>query len=115
MPSGTITNALIRCIRRDTAAADLFELTRPDFGLWVLELDYTQEGTQGEQIAEICRQLQLNSLRLRELHEGSDDYTLHLTFDLPERERIILPPPLSGLASECGFNLEIYATRDEEG
>jgi hypothetical protein len=115
MPSGSITNALIRCTRQDTAAADLFELTRPDLGLWVLDLDYSQDGTQREQIAEICRQLQLDSLRLRELHEGSDDYTLHLTFDLPERERIILPPALSRLASECGFNLELYATRDEEG
>ena len=115
MPSGSITNALIRCTRHDRAAADLFELTRPDLGLWVLELDYTQYGTQGDQIAEICQQLQLNSLRLRELHEGSADYTLHLTFDLPEREPIILPPPLSRLASECGFNLELCTTRDEEG
>lgn len=115
MPSGSITNALIRCTRQDRAAAELFELTRPDLGLWVLELDYTQDGTQGEQIAEICRQLQINLLRLRNRHEGSADYTLHLKFDLPERERIILPPSLTRLASECGLNLELYATRDEEG
>ena len=115
MPSGFIINALIRCTRQDEEAAELFELTRPDLGLWVLELDYTQNGTQAEQIADICQQLQRNSLRLRKLHEGSADYTLHLTFDLPEQERIILPPLLSSLASECGFNLELYATRDEEG
>lgn len=114
MPSGSIINALIRCTRPDVEAAGLFELTRSDLGLWVLELDYIQDGTQAEQIAEICRQLQLNSVRLRNLHEGSADYTLHLTFDLPQGERIVLPPSLSKLASECGFNIELYATRDDE-
>jgi hypothetical protein len=88
---------------------------RPDLGLWVLELDFTQDGAQAEQIAEICRQVQANSARLQRLEQGSADYTLHLTLDIPERERIVLPPTLSRLASECGFNLELYATRDEEG
>jgi len=115
MPSGSIINALIRCTRQDREAEGLFELTRPDLGLWVLELDFTYDDPQAEQIAEISRQLQANLVRLRALHEGSADYTLHLTFDLPESERIVLPPPLSRLASECGFNLEFYASRDEEG
>jgi hypothetical protein len=115
MSNGSITNALIRCTRQDREAEGLFELTRPDLGLWVLELDYTRDGVQAEQIAQICRQVKANSARLQKLDEGSADYTLHLTFDLPERERIVLPPALSRLASECGFNLELYATRDEEG
>ena len=115
MQSGTITNALIRCTRQDHDAEGLFEQTQPDSGLWVLELDYTQNGSQAEQIAEICTLLQANSARLKELHKGSVDYTLHLTFDLPEHERIILPPKLSRLASECGFSIELYANRNEEG
>ncbi|YCM42928.1 hypothetical protein V2O64_16595 [Verrucomicrobiaceae bacterium 227] len=107
-------NALIRCTRRDSAAADLFELVRPDLGLWVLELDYKLDGEQAEQLAGICDQLQLNLPGLRKLRNGSVDYTLHLTFDLLERQRIIFPPRLLRLASECGFNLELYTTRDEE-
>lgn len=90
-------------------------MTRPDLGLWVLELDYTHDGNQADQIEEIFGQLQSNSNRLQKLHGGSSDYTLHLTFDLPEHERITLPPKLSGLASECGFNIELYASRNEEG
>ena len=115
MPSGSITNALIRCARQDREAEGLFEQTQPDSGLWVLELDYTQDGSQAAQIAEICLQLQANSARLKELHGGSFDYTLHLTCDLPEHVRIILPPMLSRLAWECGFNIELYANRNEEG
>lgn len=93
----------------------MFELTRPDLGLWVLELDFTPDGDQAEQIAQICRQVRSNAGRLQKLEKGSLDYTLHLKFDLPEGERIMLPPSLSRLASECGFNLELYAARDEEG
>jgi len=115
MPSGSIVNALIRCTRQDREAEGLFDLTRPDLGLWVLELDYTGDDTQVEQIAEICQQLQANLAQLRKLQEGSSDYTLHLIFDLPEHERIVLPPLFSRLASECGLNLEFYASRDEEG
>ncbi|RYD39414.1 MAG: hypothetical protein EOP83_36815 [Verrucomicrobiaceae bacterium] len=92
----------------------MFELVRPDLGLWVLELDYTPDGVQAEQIAEICRHVEANLARLQKLEQGSAGYTLHLTFDLPEWERIVLPPALSRLASECGFNMELYATRDEE-
>ncbi|MBP6602759.1 MAG: hypothetical protein KA250_13195 [Verrucomicrobiales bacterium] len=115
MPNGSIINALIRCTRQDHEAEGLFDLTRPDLGLWVLDLDYADGDPQAEQISEICRQLQANSVRLQKLREGSDDYTLHLNFDLPERERIVLPPTLCRLASDCGFNLELYASRDEEG
>ena len=91
MPSGSITHAFIRCTRQDREAEGLFELTRPDLGLWILELNYTQGGQQAEQIAEICRHLQVNSVRLQKLNEGSADYTLHFTFDLPECERIVFP------------------------
>ncbi|MEO8615953.1 MAG: hypothetical protein ABI600_12490 [Luteolibacter sp.] len=115
MQSGSIINAVIRCFRQDSEAAGLFDLTRPDLGLWVLDLDYTPDAPQGEQIAEIFRQLQANSIQLQKLHEGSVDYTLHLKFDLPERKPIIIPPTFSKLASECGFSLELYASRDEEG
>jgi hypothetical protein len=90
----------------------LFELTRPDLGLWVLELDFSQEAVQATQISEICRQVQANSAHLRGLNEGSTDYTLHLTFHLPEHERILLPPLLSRLASEWGLSLELYVTKD---
>lgn len=93
----------------------MFELTRPDLGLWVLELDFTLDGVQAEQIAQICRQVRSNAGRLQKLEKGSLDYTLHLKFDLPEGERIMLPPSLCRLVSECGFNLELYAARDEEG
>lgn len=115
MPSGSITNALIRCTRKDSEATGLFELARPDQGLWVLELDFTPDGQQAQQLAGICRQLQANSSRLQRLSEGSDDYTLHLTFDLLEHDPIVLTPPLIGLASACGFNLELYAARNEDG
>lgn len=115
MPSGSITNALIRCTRNDSEAAGLFELTRPDLGLWVLELDCEHDESQAVQIDGICRQLRSHSHRLQKLHEGSADYTLHLTLDLPEHERIILSPKLSRLAAECGLNIEIYADRNKDG
>ncbi len=112
MPSGSITNALVRCTRKDSEAAGLFELTRPDLGLWVLELDITPDDQQADQLAGICRQLQANSVRLQKLHEGSIDYTLHLTFDLPAGEPIILDSFLTRLASECGFKLELYVATE---
>jgi len=115
MPSGSITSALIRCTRQDSEAEGLFELTQPDLGLWVRELEFTRDSVQAEQIAEICREVQANSARLQKLDQGSADYTLHLTFDLPERERIVLPSSLSGLAYACGFSIELYGTRDEAG
>ena len=115
MPSASITNALVRCTREDSEAAGLFELTRPDLGLWVLVLDFTPDVHQAEQLAGIYRQLQANSVRLQKLREGGVDYTLHLTFDLPEREPIILAPSLVRLASECGFNLELYVAKNEDG
>ena len=115
MQTGSITNALVRCTREDTEAEGLFELTRPDLGLWVLELDFTPDGQQAEQLAGICRQLQANSARLQRLSEGSVDYTLHLTFDLPEQDSIVLTPSLIRFASECGFTLELYAARNEDG
>lgn len=114
MPSGSIINALIRCTRQDREPEGLFEQIRDVSGLWVLELDYTHGGHQAEQIAEICHQLRVHSARLQKLQEGSVDYTLHLTFELPEIERIILPPMLCGLASECGFNIELYTERNED-
>lgn len=113
--SGSIINALIRCTRQDREAKGLFDLTRADLGLWVLELDYTDDHSQAEQIAGIYQQLLAISNSLQRLREGSDDYTLHLAFDLPEQERILIPPTLSSLASDCGFSIEIYATRDEDG
>lgn len=113
MPSGSITNALIRCTRQDRKAEELFELTRPDLGLWVLELDYDQDSPQADQIDGICRHLWSHSDRLQSLHEGSIEYTLHLKFKLPEHEVIILPPSLSRLASVCGFSIELYAERNE--
>jgi hypothetical protein len=115
MPSGSITNALLRCTRHDSEAQGLFELVRPDLGLWVLELDFIHNGIQAEQLADICQQIKANSVRLKKLDQGSADYTLHLTFDLLETERIVIPPSLCRLSSECGFNLELYATRDEGG
>lgn len=114
MPSGSIINALIRCTRQDREAQGLFELTRPDLGLWVLELNFTSDGLQAEQLDQISRQVRANADRLRKLDHGSSDYTLHLKFDLPGGERVVLPASLSRLASECGFNLEIIAARDEE-
>jgi hypothetical protein len=115
MPSGSITNALVRCTRKDSEAAGLFELIRSDLGLWVLELDYTPDAQQSEQLAGICRQLQANTVRLQKLSEGSVDYTLHLTFNLPEHEPIVLAPSLMQLAAMCGFNLELYVAENEDG
>jgi hypothetical protein len=112
MPGGSITNALVRCTRKDSEAAGLFELTRPDLGLWVLELDFTPNDQQADQLAGICRQLQAKSVLLQKLHEGSIDYTLHLTFDMPGGEPIILTPMLTRLASECGFRLELYVAKE---
>jgi hypothetical protein len=114
MPSGSITNALVRCTRKDSDAAGLFELTRPNLGLWVLDLDFSPDDQQADQLAGICRQL-ANYARLHRLSDGSVDYTLHLTFDLLANDPIVLAPSLIRLASECGFNLELYAARNEDG
>ena len=115
MPGGSITNALLRCTREDSEAAGLFELARPDLGLWILELDCTPHVHQTEQLAGIYRQLQSVSVRLQKLSEGGFDYTLHLTFDLPEHEPIVLDPSLTRLASESGFKLELYVAKNEDG
>jgi hypothetical protein len=115
MPHATITNALIRCTRSDRQAAASFELVREDIGLWVLELDPGLGVTLSEQVAEIYGQLQMRSTELRNLREGSLDYTLHLTFDLPNTVPIILPTAWSNLASECGFKFEIYVNTIKEG
>lgn len=115
MRRATIANALIRCTRSDRKAAPSFELVRADLGLWVLELDSNPESTLSEQIIEINSQLQVRLTELKNIREGSFDYTLHLTCDLPDTTPIILPTPLTGLASECGFNIEIYVRPNEEG
>lgn len=115
MSRGSITNALVRCTRKDREAAGLFELTRTDLGLWVLELEFIQSDQQADQLAHICRQLQANSVRLRQLHEGSLDYTLHITLDLPESEPIVLDPSFMWLVSECGLKLELYVAKNEDG
>ena len=115
MPHATITNALIRCIRSDREPAASFELVREDIGLWVLELDPGPGATLSEQIAEIYRQLRMRSTELQNLREGSLDYALHLTFDLSDTVPIILPTALSDLASDCGFEFEIYVNSIKEG
>ncbi|MES2661435.1 MAG: hypothetical protein V4689_22635 [Verrucomicrobiota bacterium] len=115
MQHATITNALIRCTRSDREAAASFELVREDIGLWVLELDPGPGATLSEQIAEIYGQLQMRSTELRNLREGSLDYTLHLTFDLPDIVPIILPTALSDLASDCAFEFEIYVNTIKDG
>ena len=115
MRRATITNALIRCTRSDRKAARSFELVRADLGLWVLDLDSNPESTISEQIKDINDQLQMRLTELKNIREGGLDYTLHLTCDLPGTTPIILPIPLTGLASECGFNIEIYVRPNEEG
>jgi hypothetical protein len=114
MTGPTLTNAVLRCTRDDDDAAGLFALARPDLGLWVLDLDWPPNVPLAEQLAGIHRQLQAHLVRLEKLREGSVDYTLHLTFDLPEHEPIVLPPSLISLASRCGFNLELYVSRKED-
>jgi hypothetical protein len=114
MTGPTLTNVVLRCTRDDDEAAGLFELARPDRGLWVLDLDWPPNVPLAEQLAGIHRQLQAHLVRLEKLREGSVDYTLHLTFDLPEHEPIVLPPSLISLASRCGFNLELYVSRKED-
>ena len=108
MPQAALTNAFVRCIRCDREAAASFEWVREDIGLWVLELDPGPGMTLSEQIAAIYGQLQRRSDELRNLREGSRDFTLHLTFALLAAVPIILPAALADLASDCGFNLEIY-------
>src|ERR1035437_6956879 len=115
MRRATISNALIRCTRSDRKAARSFELVRADLGLWVLDLDSNPESTISEQIKDINDQLQMRLTELKNIREGGLDYTLHLTCDLPGTTPIILPIPLTGLASECGFNIEIYVRPNEEG
>src|ERR1035437_7279899 len=115
MRRATITNALIRCTRSDRKAAPSFDLVRADLGLWVLELDSNPESAISDQIKEINGQLQMRINELQNIRDGSFDYTLHLTCDLPGTTPIILPIPLTGLASECGFNIEIYVRPNEEG
>jgi len=115
MPRAIMTNSLIRCTRSDRKAAASFELVRADLGLWVLDLDSNPDSTLPEQIGEIYGQLQMRLTELKNIREGSLDYTLHLTCDLHDTTPIILPIALTGLASECGFNIEIYVRPKEDG
>ena len=113
-PRAIITNALIRCTRSDRKAAASFELVREDLGLWVLDLNSNPDLTLPEQIGEIYGQLQARLAELKNIREGGIDYTLHLKFNLTESTPIILSVALTELASECGFNVEIYVNTSEE-
>ncbi len=107
-PSASITNALMRCIRKDEAAGPAFELVRADLGLWVLELDFDLAGSWSCQIHSLCDQIEKNRVRLAPLREGSSDFTFHLSVETNETLPLRIPPRLSQLASECGFEIEIH-------
>lgn len=96
-----ITNALIRCTRADHIAVSGFELVRKDLGLWVRELPGDIEGVVDD----------LKGIRvlLKELGNGSSDYTLHLAAAVDEHRSIILPPALTKLAGDCGFSIEVVS------
>jgi hypothetical protein len=104
-----LTNALIRCIRNDNAAGLAFELVRADMGLWVMELDFHFSDSWASQIESIADQLEGHRVLLASLGEGSSDYALHLAAETDAPHPLRIPVRLARLASECGFEIEIYA------
>jgi hypothetical protein len=106
--SAIITNALIRCMRDDIAASPVFELVREDLGLWVLELDFNFCEVWASQFESISDHIERHRVLLTSLAEGSSDFSLHITAEADETLPLRIPVRLSRLASECGFEIEIY-------
>ena len=102
MREAKITNALLRCTRKDHLARNSFELVQGDLGLWVLELPET--------IQEIVAVLSGLRPLLKSLAEGSKDYSLHLAATIDEMHRFSIPCDLIVLSADCGFSIEVIAS-----
>lgn len=89
-------------MRDDDLAAECFELSREDLGLWVLELPETIQG-----ILDV-----LTDIRpmLKSLKGGGSDYTLHIAATIDEVRRLQIPTELAALSDDCGFSIEVVAS-----
>jgi len=102
MSEAIITNALIRCIRKDRLASESFELVRADLGIWVYELPENFEGII-DAVSEITP-------LLRQLSTGGSDYVLHLAATIKIGRRLSIPCRLAELSAECGFSIEVVSS-----
>lgn len=100
-----ITHALLRGTRFDRLAEAAFKLVRADLNLWVRELP--------EDLDEMVRDLAAIRPLLRELGAGNPGFTLHLVAEIDETRALTLPPELCGLAGECGFAIEVFASEED--
>ena len=104
-----VLNALLRCNREDSKAADLFEPVVHVPGLWVLELGpLTDDEPWPVWLAEAQQKLASNATFLKSLAEDSGDYTLHLTVACSELHALTIPPSLSQILAFCGITLEVF-------
>lgn len=106
----TLYNALLRCTRTDDLAHPVFELTREDLGLWILELTFgfKDQASLEDGVKSVINRLSEHRALLKELAQDSSDYTLHITFSGNDTTRVILPLLLLELAASCGFQIEVY-------
>ena len=102
MSEATITDALLRCTRRDDLAKGAFELVRADLGLWVLELPET--------FAEIVEILTEVRCLLRSLKTDVSDYTLHIAATVDGVHSLKIPSEVTDLSSDCGFSIEVISS-----
>ena len=105
-----LQNALLRCTRQDDIAGPVFDLTRDDLGLWVLELShgYDSDESLAVDLDVVYQRLLVHKELLPKLESGSFDYTLHITYVGDESARLMLPPKLMLLAAQSGFQIEVY-------
>ena len=99
-----ITNALIRCTREDQKASEWFECVQPELSIWVLELP--------DELIDIFDELSRIKDFLKDLREGSHDFTLLIDATIDDQTSLKIPSTLSGLAGECGFSIEILASSE---
>lgn len=108
-----VHNALLRCVRADDRAVPLFERITEVPGLWVLELGpfmNDPDDSWASWLSDVHQTLELNSALLRDLSEGSSDYTFHVTLEFAEsHQSLMIPPAISGILSSCGITLELFS------
>ena len=102
MNKALITNALLRCTREDDLAEEIFEIVRPDLGLWVLELP--------ENFQKIVEVLTGHRSLLRTLKADGSDFILHLAATVDEIHSLEIPSDVAALSADCGFSIEVVAS-----
>jgi len=109
-----MTNACIRCARKDNIEQSLFKLSdakleQEGVRLWVWDMIYSRERSWDDDMDNLCNHIEKNREILSLLKEGSYDFTLHLAVGLSKFSYpFLIPHQLTCLSSECGFDIEIY-------